>query len=92
MFVINNEICSQCGECQDICPCGAIEQQPDDSFKIDAEMCSDCAACQSVCPFEAIEEKEDDVLVKSTDDYIYIIGVLHNSTVSEEKRNQNTTA
>ena len=41
MFVINNEICSQCGECQDICPCGAIEQQPDDSFKIDAEMCSD---------------------------------------------------
>ena len=60
MFVINNEICSQCGECQDICPCGAIEQQPDDSFKIDAEMCSYCAACQSVCPFEAIKKKEDD--------------------------------
>ena len=36
MFVINKEKCSQCGECQDICPCGAIEQQPDDSFKIDA--------------------------------------------------------
>ena len=33
MFVINNEICSQCGECQDICPCGAIEQQPDDSLR-----------------------------------------------------------
>ena len=60
MFVINQELCSQCGECQDICPCGAIEQQSDDSFKIDAQMCSDCAACQSVCPFEANEEVESD--------------------------------
>lgn len=58
MFVINNEICSQCGECQDICPCGAIEQQPDDSFKIDAEMCSDCAACQSVCPLRQLKKKK----------------------------------
>lgn len=57
MFVINNEICSQCGECQDICPCGAIEQQPDDSFKIDAEMCSDCAACQSVCPLRQLKKR-----------------------------------
>lgn len=60
MFVINKEKCSQCGECRDICPCGAIEQQPDDSFKIDAQMCADCAACQSVCPFEAIEETDSE--------------------------------
>lgn len=39
-----------------------------------------------------IEEKERNVLVESTEDYVYVIGVLHNSTVSEEKRNQNTTA
>ena len=60
MYVINRELCSQCGECSDICPCGAIEQQSDDTFKIDCAACSDCGACQSVCPFEAIEEKEEE--------------------------------
>lgn len=39
-----------------------------------------------------IEEKERNVLVESTEDYVYVIGVLHNSTTSEEKRNQNITA
>ena len=60
MFRINQERCSQCGECQEICPCGAIEQQADDSFMIDVETCADCAACQSVCPFEAIDEISND--------------------------------
>ena len=60
MFVINKDVCSECGECQDICPCGAIEQQDDGSFQIEASVCADCAACQSVCPFEAIEEVEND--------------------------------
>ncbi len=59
MFVINQELCSQCAECMDTCPVGAISMQEDDTLKIDAEMCSDCAACQSTCPFEAIEEIED---------------------------------
>lgn len=39
-----------------------------------------------------IEEKERNVLVESTEDYVHVIGVLHNSTTSEEKRNQNITA
>ncbi len=60
MFVINKDVCSECGECRDICPCGAIEQQDDGSFQIEASVCADCAACQSVCPFEAIEEVEND--------------------------------
>ncbi len=60
MYKINQDICSQCGECQEICPCGAIEQQDDGSLVIDAAVCADCAACQSVCPFEAIEEVEDE--------------------------------
>ena len=39
-----------------------------------------------------VEEKERNVLVESTEDYVYVIGALHNSTTSEEKRNQNITA
>ncbi len=56
MFVIDPKKCSQCGECQDICPCGAIVEQEDGSFVIDKELCAECAVCQDVCAFEAISE------------------------------------
>ena len=58
MFVIDKEKCSQCGECQDICSCGAIVENDDGSFSIDKDLCADCAVCQDVCAFEAIEEIE----------------------------------
>ena len=39
-----------------------------------------------------IEEKKPEVVFESTENYVYIIGVIHDSTTAEEKRNQNTTA
>ncbi len=56
MFVIDAEKCTQCGECQDICPCGAISQSDEGPFMIDKDLCAECAVCQDVCPFECISE------------------------------------
>ncbi len=39
-----------------------------------------------------IEEKESGALIESTDNHAFIVGIWYSPTVSEEKRNQNTTA
>ena len=56
MFVIDPEKCTQCGECMDICPCGAVVEQDDGTFAIDKDLCAECAVCQVECAFEAISE------------------------------------
>lgn len=57
MFVINPELCTQCEECVDACPCGAIIDKGKYS-EIDQEACADCGACLDVCEFGAISEVE----------------------------------
>ena len=39
-----------------------------------------------------IEEEKPKVVFESTENYMYIIGIIRNSTSIEEKRNQNITA
>lgn len=39
-----------------------------------------------------VEENKPEILFESTENYIRIIGVIHDSTTAEEKRNQNITA
>ncbi len=51
---INNEKCTGCGQCVDVCPVEAITMN-DDKAKIDQETCIECGACVSECPNEAIE-------------------------------------
>ena len=58
MFVIDPEKCTQCGECQDICPTGAISQTPEGPFAVDNELCADCAVCQEICEQGSISEIE----------------------------------
>lgn len=42
-------ICSQCGECAEVCPVGAIKNE-DGVYRIDEEECIGCNACVDVCP------------------------------------------
>lgn len=61
MYKINPEKCTGCQKCIEVCPCGAIREDENDSTKciIDVEICADCGACEMECPFEAIEEIDE---------------------------------
>ena len=50
---IDEEKCTQCGLCQDICRFDAI-----DDFRIDPISCEGCGFCSHICPVEAITMKE----------------------------------
>lgn len=51
--IVNEETCSACGECVDVCPLEAIEIK-DDVAVVDADTCGDCGACVDVCPTESL--------------------------------------
>ena len=51
--VIDEEKCTQCGLCQDLCHFGAISD-----FKVDPVSCEGCGFCFNICPAEAIVMKE----------------------------------
>jgi len=51
---IDEEKCTQCGLCQDVCRFDAIE-----NFKVDPISCEGCSFCYNVCPEEAITTKEN---------------------------------
>ncbi len=47
---VNTALCSQCGQCIDICPVGAIG---DDCLSVDGSKCIKCCACVKRCPANA---------------------------------------
>ena len=51
--VIDEEKCTQCGLCQDVCRFGAIND-----FKVDPISCDGCGFCYHICPAEAITMSE----------------------------------
>ena len=50
---IDEESCTECGLCQEVCHFDAIED-----FKVDPVSCEGCSFCYHVCPAEAITMKE----------------------------------
>ena len=48
--------CTQCGQCVDVCPTGAISS--DDATQTDRWQCLICFACVKICPEEARQMKE----------------------------------
>jgi Fe-S-cluster-containing hydrogenase component 2 len=53
MFYVDQDRCSGCGVCVDVCPAGAITIQ-DGKATIDQGRCQLCEACFTACPQEAI--------------------------------------
>lgn len=51
--VIDDEKCTQCGLCQDLCRFGAIKD-----FRVNHVSCEGCGFCSHICPVEAIIMKE----------------------------------
>lgn len=51
--VIDEEKCTQCGLCQDVCRFEAIKD-----FKVNPISCEGCGFCYNICPDEAVTMKE----------------------------------
>jgi MinD superfamily P-loop ATPase len=51
---IDDEKCTQCGLCQDLCRFNAIND-----FKVDPVSCEGCGFCSNICPVEAITMREN---------------------------------
>ncbi|MBU2499225.1 MAG: 4Fe-4S binding protein, partial [Proteobacteria bacterium] len=50
----DEDLCSGCGECLEICPVDAVKLE-DDVAKVDQEWCIGCGVCDTVCPSGAIK-------------------------------------
>jgi len=57
---INNDKCTDCGVCMDICRFDAISLE-NDQFVIEPLNCEGCGYCQRVCPVDAITMEEQNV-------------------------------
>lgn len=71
---INEELCTGCKICNNLCPYGAIEYLEDKKVsKVNEVLCKACGVCVSACPSGAIKAKH------FTDEQIFseIEGVLH---------------
>ena len=55
--VIDQDKCSQCGNCQEVCKFDAVIES-DDGFAIDPVSCEGCKVCVVLCPENAIDFPE----------------------------------
>jgi ferredoxin len=47
-------VCTQCGECAQVCPVEAIHRNEKGAYYIEAEECIACGDCIEVCPEQVI--------------------------------------
>lgn len=57
--LIDEEKCSRCGKCIEVCRFDAISEITEGQIVIDPISCEGCGICQFVCPTEAISMKEN---------------------------------
>jgi len=55
--VVDAQVCTACGACEDICPDGAIFIV-DETAVINQSLCTGCGLCMEECPTEAISLQE----------------------------------
>jgi len=53
--VVNQEECTGCGVCIEVCPVQAISLDLKRKAQIDSEKCIECGSCVRECPNQAIE-------------------------------------
>ncbi len=62
IFKVNEETCTKCGACADVCHLGIIDFQeksfPKPFPEVSEQMCSKCSACLIVCPNESFIHRD----------------------------------
>ena len=61
---IDQELCTLCGRCEEVCRFEAVEQKEDGSYIINESMCEGCLSCVHQCPVDAI-----DVVVRNSGEW-----------------------
>ena len=56
MIQVNDQECTGCGICVDVCPAEAISLV-EGVATVDPEKCTQCLSCLDECPVEAITEE-----------------------------------
>jgi MinD superfamily P-loop ATPase len=54
-MVIDDELCTDCGACSNLCAFDAIEF--DESHRVNPYLCEGCGLCEAVCPVAAIKSE-----------------------------------
>lgn len=54
-------VCSQCGECIDVCPTMALRRAGGGVVRIDRDLCVGCLSCVGFCPIWAMRTHPDQV-------------------------------
>ncbi len=52
--VMDKELCTECGTCQEVCRFNAVELDADQRYRINPFACDNCALCTFACPENAI--------------------------------------
>ncbi|MDO9546137.1 MAG: ATP-binding protein [Pelolinea sp.] len=56
--VINEDMCIQCGRCEEVCRFEAVEMKEDGTYFINESMCEGCLSCVHQCPVDSIDVVE----------------------------------
>ncbi len=51
----SNTLCRRCGQCEEVCPAGALSRDGEGYILVDRDLCTACAACADVCPASALK-------------------------------------
>jgi NAD-dependent dihydropyrimidine dehydrogenase PreA subunit len=57
--LVDQEKCSGCGNCVEICPSEVYQMEEDKSNPVHPEECIECWACVAQCPAESIQLTEE---------------------------------
>lgn len=55
-YRINDDECTACGACENVCPVSCITEKDDGKRKINEDECTSCGACAAECPVSCISE------------------------------------
>ena len=53
LYRVDRSRCTGCGDCEQVCPTGAVELL-DGKSHIDPALCIGCGFCQGVCSYDAV--------------------------------------